>query len=427
MSGVGRFLARTEEQRSAKPPAGPRLDASQAQALKFGTKPRVFEPTPAPPGQLLPSTAPAPGYASNHNTSRNTFPSNQFAKQPPSQYTKALNAFDDDTVSSNFEDTKTDLGYNLEDEDGEDDIEEELPAGRQYGAQADPRYSHGLPQHTLHHVNARAPLIVNPESEYTQIPFKPQASGTHSRFKVVEPVLSGQNADAINQQKAVSKKRHRSDEPPRQNHEQQRHPHDEEFEDTDGYEFPGHQSQERQSHFERDSDAAETPSSSPTRQRKARVAQSSQPTMGDSLPPPDYTDEQLKGMKYSDLKAEDWDNFPNPKPFKLPAKLQGKSLAEQIAYYADKSKKDDDAEDVLFYEHLSTSEWEEAGDIIVEKFADLLKQLKEKRQAKRRITELFEAEMEAREKAVRRKSDLFEKKLREMQASGQDMLKGKMI
>ncbi|PMD47264.1 hypothetical protein L207DRAFT_415795 [Hyaloscypha variabilis F] len=150
--------------------------------------------------------------------------------------------------------------------------------------------------------------------------------------------------------------------------------------------------------------------------------------MVDGLPLPDYTDEKLKAMKYSDLKAEDWDNYPNPKPFELPAKLRGKPLADQIAYYADRAKKNVDSEDVLFFEHLSTSEWEQAGDIIVDKFADLLKQLKEKRQEKRRITERFEAEIEAREKAVRGKSNLFDKKFKDMQISGQNVLKGgKMI
>jgi hypothetical protein len=56
-----------------------------------------------------------------------------------------------------------------------------------------------------------------------------------------------------------------------------------------------------------------------------------------------------------------------------------------------------------------------------------MKQLKEKRQEKRRVTEKFEAEIEAREKVVRGKSDLFEKKLKEMQASGEGVLRGKMI
>jgi len=425
MSGLTRFVGR--ENRPPTPPAaGRKLDTSQAQALKFGVKSGRFEPGPAPPGQLLPSTAPAPGYASNHNAPRNTDPYKQFAKHQPAPYTKTL---DDVTVNSDFDDTKTDLGYNLEDGNGDYGEEDDTLAGHQYQAQADPRYSQGLPQHTLHHVHAQVPLVVNPEFENMQSPFKPQASGTHSRFKSVKPVIS-QNTDAMNQENAALKKRQRLDEPPRQNYTQQRRPYTNEFEESDEDDLPGPQSKERQNglnSFGISSDEAESQSESPSRPRKARIAPSSQPKKGDGFPPPDYTDEMLKGMKYSDLKAEDWDTIPGPKRFELPAKIRGKPLAEQIAYYADRAKKNDDSEDVLFYEHLSTSEWEEAGDIIIEKFGDLLKQLKEKRQTKRRITEQFEAEMEAREKAVRGKSNLLGKKLKEMQASGQDMLKGKMI
>ncbi|KAE9363094.1 hypothetical protein N431DRAFT_423550 [Stipitochalara longipes BDJ] len=431
MSGVTRFVNRPEQRAPTSPGSSKRLDPAAAQSLKFGLKPKNFEAPPAPPAQYLPSTAFIPGYASNYSASRNTHPSNPFAKQQPPPYRKT---FDVATVDSDFDETKTDLDYDLEDGNDEYRQEEGLDAGRLYGAQAEQRNSRGFRQHTLHHVRAQAPLIVNPESDHVQSPSKPHTSGTHSRFKSHRATHSdlqlrpGQAADVIDQQTASSKKRHRSDEPPRNNYEQQRRPDNEALEEIDEYEISGPNSKERQNHFEASSDEVETPAASPTRQRKARVAQSSQPTMGDGFPAPDYTDEKLKGMKYSDLKAEDWDTIPNPKPFDLPAKLRGRHLGDQIAYYADRSKKNDDADDmVLFFEQLSTSEWEQAGDIIIEKFADLLKQVKEKRQEKRRITEQFEAEIEAREKAVRGKSDLFEKKLKEMEVSGKGVLRGNMI
>ena len=145
--------------------------------------------------------------------------------------------------------------------------------------------------------------------------------------------------------------------------------------------------------------------------------------MENGFPPADYDNEKLKGMKYSDLKSEDWDTIPNSKVFALPPQLQGKPLGDQITYYASRQTE----ELALFYEHLSTREWEEAGDWLVEKFADLLKQLKEKRQEKRKITEGFEAEIEAREKAVRGKSDLLDKKLKDMRASGEGVLRGKIV
>ncbi|PMD50172.1 uncharacterized protein K444DRAFT_260651 [Hyaloscypha bicolor E] len=432
MASLSRFIE--NKQHAPAPPAGAkRPDVAAAQALKFGSgKPKRSEPAAPPITQYLPSTAPAPGYASNQNSLRNTYPNNRFAKEQPLPYSKA---FDEITLNSDdFEATKSDLGFDLE-ENGQYRQGEEMLDEREYGAQAGQRYSHGLPQHTLHHVHSQSPLIVNPE--YEQGPSKPQTSGTHSRFKKSEVIHSdlqlrqAQDADAMNQQTAGSKKRNRSDGPSRENYEQQRHQGDEEPEETDEDQLPGPRSKERHNHIEVSSDEAEadTPSASPTRQRKARLAQSSPLTMENGYPPGyvpgDYNDEKLKGMKYSDLKAEDWDTIRNHKPFGLPAALQGKPLGDQITYYADRIKTDEDA--VLFFEQLSTSEWEEAGDWLIEKFADLMKQLKEKRQEKRRVTEKFEAEIEAREKVVRGKSDLFEKKLKEMQASGEGVLRGKMI
>ena len=430
MASLSRFIE--SKQHAPPPPAGAkRPDVAAAQALKFGSgKPKRSEPAAPPITQYLPSTAPASGYASNQNSLRNTYPNNRFAKEQPLQYSKA---FDEITLNSDdFEATKSDLDFDPEEHEQYRQGEEMLDE-REYGAQAGQRYSHGLPQHTLHHVHSQSPLIVNPE--YEQSPPKPQTSGTHSRFKKSEVMHSdlqlrqGQAADTMNQQTAGSKKRNRSDGPSRENYGQQRHQGDEELEETDEDQLPGPPLEERQDHSEVSSNEADTPSASPTRQRKARLAQSSQLAVENGHPPGyvpcDYSDEKLKGMKYSDLKAEDWDTIRNHKPFELPAELQGQPLGDQIIYYADRIKTDEVA--VLFFEQLSTSEWEEAGDWLIEKFADLLKQLKEKRQEKRRVTEKFEAEIEAREKVVRGKSDLFERKLKEMQASGEGVLRGKMI
>jgi Extracellular mutant protein 11 len=428
MSGLKEFV--TKQQRAPSPPASAkRLDTAAAQALKFGKSNR-FESAPAPIPQYRSSIAPAAGYASSQNAVRNTFPNNRFAKEQPLPYSKT---FDEITLASeDFDATKSDLGFDLE-ENGQYGQGEEILDEGEYRAPAGQRYPHVLPQHALHHVHSQSPLIVNPE--YNQSPPRTKGSGTHSRFMKSEPIHSdlqirqGQTVDAINQQKIGAKKRNRSDEPSRENYQQHRHQGDEELEETDENDLPGPPSKERQNNFELSSDEAETPSTTPTRQRKVRLVHNSQLTMGNGYrpgyPPIDYDDEKLKDMKYSDLKAEDWDVIPNPKPFELPAELEGKALGDQIAYYADRIKTDEDA--VLFFEQLPTSEWEQAGDWLIEKFADLLKQLKDKRQEKRRITEKFESEIEAREKAVRDKSDLFEKKLKEMQASGEGVLRGKMI
>jgi hypothetical protein len=49
------------------------------------------------------------------------------------------------------------------------------------------------------------------------------------------------------------------------------------------------------------------------------------------------------------------------------------------------------------------------------------------RQEKRQLIEKFEAEIEAREKAVRGKSENLEERFKTMKATGQQVLRGKMV
>jgi hypothetical protein len=415
------------------------MDRYAAQNLKFGAK--KFDPAPAPTAaaaaQRLPSTVPAPGYDSNPTASRNTFPNSRFTTYDPPSYQRDL---DDVTVDSDFDVTKSDINFEPAYEDGQYRHEDRL-LQHEFAAQPDQRFPQGMPQHRLHHVHSQSPLI-KPESQ--QSPPRPQGSGIVGRFHASQgqsqhpdlQLRSGQPPNALYQQMVSSKKRNQSSERPPENYQQQQCIDDDELEDTDEYELPeprkvadrGRDSREPQKQLEIGSDIAETPASSPTRQRKTRLAdrpQSSQAAIRDAYIKADYDDETLRGMKYSDLKSDTWDEYPNPKSFQFPAELQGPNveLGDKIKYYAD--KRDDDL--TLFFEQLSTKEWEQAGDWLIDKFADLLKQLKEKRQEKRAFAEQFEAEIEAREKAVRGKSENLEKKFKEMKASGEDVLRGKMF
>lgn len=427
MSGVSRYVKRPEQhpqpqQRTPTPQVGRSpIDIATAQALKFQNgKPQKLEPAQAPAMHPYPSTEPAQGYTSHLGGPRSPFNNRQYQQLP--SYSKAL---DDVTVNSDFEDTRSDLGYDL----GGENQYRQGDAEREYVAQAGQRFSQ--PQHQLHRVQSQETLVINPEDEQDyrldneRSPPKPQTAGKHSRFQSVqlqhsELQLRGQATNSMNQKLVDSKKRHRSDGPSRNYYQQQQDQGDDELEDLD--EVLSSPSKNRKDALEGSSDSDGTTTASPTRSRKSRFAHSSL-LMGDSFPPADYDNEQLKGMKYSDLKSEDWDTIPNSNIFTLPPQLQGKPLGDQITYYAGRSTE----ELALFYEHLSTREWEEAGDWLVEKFADLLKQLKEKRQEKRKITEGFEAEIEAREKAVRGKSDLLDKKLKDMRASGEGVLRGKIV
>jgi hypothetical protein len=433
MSKLSRYVNRpdqrlTPEQRAPTPPLGRnRIDAATAQGLKFTTS-KKSESTSAPVVQYLGGTASATlkGYHSNSTALQDTYPNHQFAKQQPPPYQRG---FDELTVDSDWDHTKSDLDFDPED-DSQYRQEEDMVDERRCAAQVDQRFSQGVPQHPLRHVHSQQALVVNPDfnTEDEQAPPKVQASGKHSRFQPPQQKYSdlqlrmGQAVNGTNQQVVAPKKR------PRENYHHQQEQDDGEPDDTDESQVRPSHMKDRQDIFDGSSDGGETPGASPTRQRKARLAQNSQ-LIGDGFAPApapvaaDYDDEKLKGMKYSDLKSEDWDTIPNQKLFELPSQVQGQPLGDRLTYYAFQSTE----ELALFYEHLSTNEWEEAGDLLIEKFADLLKRLKAKRQEKRKLTEDFEAEIEAREKAVRGKSDLLAKKLDEMKASGEGVLRGKMV
>jgi hypothetical protein len=402
--------------------------------LKFGNTKR-FEYAPVPTAQTLSSTAPAPGYVSNPTAPRNTYSTRRFTPQEPLAYQRD---FDDVTVDSDFDATKSDMNLEPDNANGQYQQEDAM-LDHEYGAYN--RISQDVPQHKLHHVHSQSPLVVKHESK--QILPKPQ-SGITGRFEAPQGLLqhsdlqlrSGQPTTALSRHTVAPKKRNRSPERLHDSHRQQPPQGDDELEDTDEYELPGpqtgggrgrEQEEELQDHFGGSSDGAEvTPAASPTRQRKNPLLdrlQSSQVTMGCTHPGADYDDATLKGMKYSELKSENWDNYLNPKPFELPAELQGSKLGQQMEYFAGKEVD----ELASFFEQLPTKQWEEAGDLLIDKFADLLKQLKEKRQEKRALTEKFEAEIEAREKAVRGKSEHLDKKFSEMRASGEDVLRGKMV
>ena len=420
MSGVSRFV---KGEYAAPPLTGSnRVDIGTAQGLKFGAGKKNA-------AQYLPSTAPAPGYTSNAAPQRNTFPNTRYEA-----YSKG---FDEVTVTSDFDHTKSDL--DLESEDNENDpymqeVEELTEYG--YPAPAEKRGFSNAP-HKLHHVQSRQPLIVNPEFE--QNTPKPQRSGNHTRFQNSPPppqrmelqLRSAQPANGNNHQMPASKKRQRADERPHGVHEEQPDQSDEDNQNIDEPRLTPVGANVKRDRYDSDSDGGEThiaednvQNESPSRQRKGRQVQSSQTMGGETFPFPDYTREQLKSMKYTDLKAEDWDTIPNAKPFELAPQLQGRSIGEQVEHYAHQKE---EQQLIDFYEHLSTSEWEQAGDWLIDKFADLLKQMKQKKQEKRELTEKFEAEIEAREKAVRGKSDLLDKMFDEMKASGEGVLRGKIV
>lgn len=147
----------------------------------------------------------------------------------------------------------------------------------------------------------------------------------------------------------------------------------------------------------------------------------------------DYDDETLEGMTYAELEAQSWEDEPGKKTFTYPRELKapGTTLETKINYYQTVTYKDKNitgpgrktAE--AFYGQLSSREWDQAGEIFISKFSDLMQKLQEKRREKRVLAEKFESLIRDREKFVRSRSKALEKKLQDMRTSGESLLVGK--
>ncbi|TVY65520.1 Diaminohydroxyphosphoribosylamino-pyrimidine deaminase [Lachnellula suecica] len=161
---------------------------------------------------------------------------------------------------------------------------------------------------------------------------------------------------------------------------------------------------------------------SPSSQLQAGNINQSQPTEVS----PDYNDDQLKAMTYAELKAESWETTPGIAPYLMPEEISVSSklpIEQKIEFLV--SSNQNAANRIGFFEELPTSEWHQAGDLILAKMADTMKKLRDARDNKRKLVETFEAVFEAREQVVRRKSENYEKKLKDMEVSGDRVLSGK--
>lgn len=147
----------------------------------------------------------------------------------------------------------------------------------------------------------------------------------------------------------------------------------------------------------------------------------------------DYDDENLKKMTYCDLDAQPWEEIPSKKTFAYPRELRvsGINLEAKINFYlagAHKEKSNVDGPGrkaaLAFYEQLSSKEWDEAGEIFIHKFTELMQRLQDKRREKRELAQRFESMIKSRERAIRKKTSVIEKKLQDMRAGGENLLVG---
>ncbi|KAK1752078.1 extracellular mutant protein 11-domain-containing protein [Echria macrotheca] len=141
---------------------------------------------------------------------------------------------------------------------------------------------------------------------------------------------------------------------------------------------------------------------------------------------PDYNDAELHAMSYADLRAQAFDYDPQQAAIReqqqhaLALPLGG-SLEERLKHYR---SRDLDEKRQLFAS-MSIDEWDEAGDWFLAQFSDVMARIRKGRREKRQMVERFEAEVAAREEAVRGKTEGIAKTLADLREEGQTMMEGK--
>lgn len=140
----------------------------------------------------------------------------------------------------------------------------------------------------------------------------------------------------------------------------------------------------------------------------------------------DYNDAELASMSYSDLRAQSFDYDPQKVAVQqqqqnatMPS--ESGTLEERLEFYKTKGGLDQHQ----FFTRISVDEWEEAGDWFLTRFSDVVEKMRKARKSKRQLVATFEADVAAREEAVRGKMEGIARTLEDLKQEGQTMMAGK--
>ncbi|EFQ33155.1 hypothetical protein CGRA01v4_08808 [Colletotrichum graminicola] len=137
----------------------------------------------------------------------------------------------------------------------------------------------------------------------------------------------------------------------------------------------------------------------------------------------DYADDELKGMSYSQLREQPFDDDPARTSLRPMGPLTGDSLPVKIEHFRGQRE----ADQREFFRQMTVSDWERSGDWFLEQFGQVAQKLKEARKSKRDMVDRFETEIAGREEAVRVRAENISKKLETIKHKGEDMLADKEV
>ena len=166
---------------------------------------------------------------------------------------------------------------------------------------------------------------------------------------------------------------------------------------------------------------------------KSQEEPNSQASAMDPLPKrplePDYTKQQVKVMKYADLKNEDFEQGPQDTDLNLSEELKSAPLKDKLDHLRAFPENSNDPPESnpqnRFFSSLPIKEHEECGDIILGQFEELLGRARALRRDKRDAAMAFESEVEKRVVALQNQDDKLTEKLATLRSKGEDVIKAR--
>ena len=142
----------------------------------------------------------------------------------------------------------------------------------------------------------------------------------------------------------------------------------------------------------------------------------------------DYSLEELSSMTFSQLHDEAFHHDPKGTEPPLPPEIADAPLPQKLDYIM--ALKDDNSnkehQRAAFFSTLPIEQYEDCGDLIVQKFADVVSKFKDARQQRRKVAREFESEVAKREERVRGKMGAVEKDLGRLKRGAEEVVRGKL-
>lgn len=141
----------------------------------------------------------------------------------------------------------------------------------------------------------------------------------------------------------------------------------------------------------------------------------------------DYDPTQLREMTYESLRQEAFDQSPRAMTKPEIQSAADAGLPGKLQHVYDLKG---DATEVLsqrmaVFSHMTIGQYEECGDLMMEKFNDIMSRIKITRQQKRAAAMGFEEEVAKREERVRAKKNAVDQDLARLKKAGEDVVQGK--